>query len=226
MVPPGALFGKVSTASKFSVCSLLKFTTRLCFDFFCHGLSLCYGWSSVSLLLYPICAGVVKGPPFNMGRNHLTWHKLESLPSQNGFHALKSWSILIWLNVALTETLPALWYDMTRLFLLFSDLLEGRRTDSCQAEPEAAQAVTMWKQKHDLHLVQSDSYHLLPFKGQLWWFCFLVLASQTNPELVGPSLSMAEWGWNQTFNISSNPNHSMILSHEGIFEEPSQASSI
>lgn len=154
MVPPGALFWKVSTASKFSVCSLLKFTTRLCFDFSCFRLSLCYGWSSVSLLLYPICAGVVKGPPFTYGEESPNLAQIKQFAFPEWLPCPQSWSTLIWLNLALTETLPTPWYDMTRLFFLFSDLLEGRRTNRCQPEPEAAQAVTMWKQKHNLHLVQ------------------------------------------------------------------------
>lgn len=70
-------------------------STSLRFDFPCCGLTLCHGWKSVSLLLYPLCTQVVKGPPFKQG-NHLAWHIWHSSPSQNRFHALKSWYNLIW----------------------------------------------------------------------------------------------------------------------------------
>lgn len=57
-------------------------------------------------------------------------------------------------------------------------------------------------------------YHLLLFRTELWWFCCLVLTSESYPDPVGPSPPMAG-GWNQIFNTSSNPNHSMILPHKG-----------
>lgn len=102
---------------------------------------------------------------------------------------------------------------MTRLFSSFS--LTSLKAEGQIAANQSQRLHGLWQCETETRPSSSpgQSYHLLLFRAELWWFCFLVLASQCYPDLVGPSLPMAEWGWNQIFNTSSNPNHSTILPH-------------